>query len=83
MANDPKQPMKTIMGWVPVQQQPQSESSPDSSQVVVPADSVTWQYTPNGAGNCQQFDGGDGSFPPADAPMDSLPQVLDVVATPL
>ena len=47
------------------------------------ADSVTWQYTPNGPGNCQQFDGGDGAFPSADAPMDGLPQVPDAVGTPL
>jgi hypothetical protein len=37
------------------------------------ADSVTWQYAPNGPGGCLQFDGGDGSFPPpADAPTDVL-----------
>jgi hypothetical protein len=35
------------------------------------ADMVTWKYTPNGPGNCEQFDGGDGVFP-TDAPTDSM-----------
>jgi hypothetical protein len=44
------------------------------------ADPVTWQYTPNGPGNCQQFDGGDGAVPvPVDAPTDTLPFTPDVV----
>lgn len=34
------------------------------------ADSVTWQYTPNGPGGCDEFDGSDGAFP--DAPIDGL-----------
>jgi hypothetical protein len=46
------------------------------------ADSVTWQYTPNGPGNCQQFDGGDGASP-VDAPTDGLPLTPDVVGPPL
>jgi hypothetical protein len=36
------------------------------------ADSVTWQYAPNGPGSCDEFDGDDGAFPPADAPMDGV-----------
>ena len=35
------------------------------------ADSVVWQYTPNGPGGCDEFDAGDGAFVPADAPMDT------------
>jgi hypothetical protein len=48
---------------------------PTSSHTPAPtfeADSVTWQYTPNGPGNCDEFDGDDGAFPSADAPMDGL-----------
>ncbi len=43
------------------------------------ADSVTWQYTPNGPGGCTQFSGDDGSFPAADAaPTDGpLPLTVD------
>ncbi len=33
------------------------------------ADSVIWQYSPNGPGSCAQFDAGDGAFLP-DAPSD-------------
>jgi hypothetical protein len=33
------------------------------------ADSVTWQYTPDGPGSCSQFDAGDGAYLP-DAPSD-------------
>jgi len=36
------------------------------------ADSVTWQYTPNGPGGCDVFDGSDGASPPTDAPTDVL-----------
>jgi hypothetical protein len=46
------------------------------------AQSVTWQYSPNGAGNCQQFDGGDGAAP-VDAPIDGLLLTPDVVGPPL
>jgi hypothetical protein len=45
------------------------------------ADSVIWQYAPNGPGGCEQFDGGDGAAPP-DAPMDALPITPDVVGSP-
>jgi hypothetical protein len=46
------------------------------------ADSVTWQYAPNGPGSCTQFNGDDGSFPPEDAaPTDAqLPFTPDRVA---
>ncbi len=46
------------------------------------ADSVTWQYTPNGPGGCTQFSGDDGSFSDADAaPTDAqLPLTSDSVA---
>jgi hypothetical protein len=43
------------------------------------ADSVVWQYTPNGPGGCDEFDAGDGAFPPADAPTDTLPVTPDAV----
>jgi hypothetical protein len=46
--------------------------SPYTPSTSLGADSVTWQYTPNGPGGCDEFDGGDGAFPPADAPMDTL-----------
>lgn len=39
--------------------------------------SVWWQYAPNGLGGCSTFDAGDGAFPPADAPTDTLPVPLD------
>ena len=45
------------------------------------ADSVPWQYAPNGPGSCAQFDAGDGGFPP-DAPSDSGLQ-LNAVSPPL
>jgi hypothetical protein len=47
--------------------------SPHSAGDSLGADSVTWQYSPNGPGSCAQFDAGDGAFPPADAPSDVLP----------
>jgi hypothetical protein len=47
--------------------------SPYTPSTSLGADSVTWQYTPNGPGGCDEFDGGDGAFPPADAPTDRLP----------
>lgn len=40
------------------------------------ADSVVWQYTPNGPGGCDEFDAGDGAFPPTDT---GLPLILDAV----
>lgn len=45
------------------------------------ADSVTWQYAPNGPGGCSQFDAGDGAFPP-DAPPDALPLTPGLVGEP-
>jgi hypothetical protein len=42
------------------------------------ADSVVWNYAPNGPGACANFDdAGDGSFP--DAPSGALPAVPDAV----
>jgi hypothetical protein len=46
-----------------------SPHTPDNN---LGADSVTWHYTPNGPGGCDDFDGSDGAFPPADAPTDVL-----------
>ena len=56
---------------------PNSAHTPGDS---LGADSVTWQYTPNGPGNCQQFDGGDGVFP-TDASTDATLQVQAEVGT--
>lgn len=48
---------------------PRSPHTPGDS---LGADSVTWQYAPNGPGSCTQLSAGDGAFPPADAaPTDS------------
>jgi hypothetical protein len=55
--------------------------SPHTPGDTLGADSVTWQYAPNGPGGCEQFDGGDGAAPP-DAPMDALPQTPDAVGSP-
>jgi hypothetical protein len=51
--------------------------SPHTPSNSLGADSVTWQYTPNGPGGCDEFDGSDGAFPPADAPMDRLLLIAD------
>jgi hypothetical protein len=58
-----------------------SSVSPHTPFTVLGADSVTWQYAPNGPGACTtQFDAGDGAFP--DSPSDNgVP--LDAVNTPL
>jgi hypothetical protein len=58
---------------------PKSQHTPGDS---LGADSVTWQYAPNGPGSCTQFSGADGSFSVADAaPTDAqLPFTSDSVA---
>jgi hypothetical protein len=48
------------------------------------ADSVVWNYTPNGPGGCDHFAGSDGAFPPPDASMpDAQLFVPDAVTSPL
>jgi hypothetical protein len=39
---------------------------------------IDWNYSPNGPGVCDQFDAGDGAFPP-DAPPDALPITPDAL----
>ena len=40
--------------------------------------SIDWHYSPNGPGVCEEFDAGDGAFPP-DAPLDGLPLTPDAL----
>jgi hypothetical protein len=48
---------------------PFARNSPHTPGDILGADSVVWQYAPNGPGGCDEFDGSDGAFPP----MDGLP----------
>lgn len=66
----------TIQCFVANSFDPRSAHTPNNP---LGADSVVWQYTPNGPGGCDDFDAGDGAFPPADAPTDTLPVTPDVV----
>jgi hypothetical protein len=47
------------------------------------ADSVTWQYTPNGPGSCAEFDAGDGAFPPDGLSDGGLQLTPDAVSPPV
>lgn len=73
--NDPNA-CHTIQCFVAQSFQSNSAHTPAGS---VPADSITWQYAPNGPGGCDEFDAGDGAFPPADALMDGLPITPDAI----
>jgi hypothetical protein len=59
---------------------PVSRHTPGNS---LGADSVTWQYAPNGPGSCEEFDAGDGASSAPDASDGGVLLVPDGVGSPL